>query len=257
MPAEFLRLATVDRRRVAELAAEAVVVLPIGAVEQHGPSLPLGTDALLAETVAEAGMAASGADRPLVLAPTMPYGNSVHHLFACAASLSSATLSLVLRDLIDSLVRSGFRRIFVLNGHGGNDECVHLAVKDAVNRHEVVVGAASYWTLAPREGFAAGSVPGHAGGFEASLLLAARGDLVGSGFAAARPTGPPMTHTEDFGPGVTVVRSGDWARGGGFTDDPGRADVEVGRECLRALGRRLGEVLDRFAAVELPGEETG
>ncbi|MGH8880090.1 MAG: creatininase family protein, partial [Stackebrandtia sp.] len=178
MAQDVLRLAAIDRGRVARLAPEAVLVVPIGAIEQHGPSLPLGTDAALAESVAEAGIAAASTSRPLVLAPTIPYGNSEHHLFACAGSVSSATLLLMLADLIDSFVRSGFRRIFVLNGHGGNDECVHLAVKDAVNRHPVVLGAASYWTLAPEGGFPAGTVPGHAGAFEASLLMAARGDLL-------------------------------------------------------------------------------
>ncbi|HZE40635.1 MAG TPA: creatininase family protein, partial [Stackebrandtia sp.] len=172
MPQDLVRLAAVDRREVARLAPEAVMVLPIGAIEQHGPALPLGTDAAMAESVAEAGIAASTTPRPIILAPTVPYGNSAHHLFACAGSVSSRTLALMLGDLIDSFARSGFRRVFILNGHGGNDECVHLAVKDAINRHDVVLGAASYWTLAPEGPFPAGRVPGHAGAFEASLLMA-------------------------------------------------------------------------------------
>lgn len=255
MPPDFPRLAAIDRGHVARIAPEAVLVLPIGAIEQHGPSLPLGTDAALAESVAETGIAASATSRPLVLAPTIPYGNSIHHLFACAGSVSSRTLQLVLADLIDSFVRSGFRRIFILNGHGGNDECVHLAVKDAVHRHPVVLGAASYWTLVPDGIFPAEQVPGHAGAFEASLLMAARADLLAPDATDGGPPGSSMVHTEDFGPGVTVVRAGDWAASGGFTDDPGKADIETGRECLRALGQRLGQALDRFADVSLPHDD--
>ncbi|MGH8794533.1 MAG: creatininase family protein, partial [Stackebrandtia sp.] len=88
----FRRLAALDREQVARLAPEAVLVLPVGAVEQHGPSLPLGTDAALAEATAAAGIEASTTSREMVLAPTVPYGNSIHHLFACAGSLSSRTL---------------------------------------------------------------------------------------------------------------------------------------------------------------------
>jgi creatinine amidohydrolase len=258
MPApNVLRLAAMDRRHVARLSPEAVLILPVGAVEQHGPSLPLGTDAALAEAVAVASMEAAGTSRPLVLAPTVPYGNSIHHLFACAGSLSSHTLLLVLADLIDSFVRSGFHRVFLLNGHGGNDECVRLAVKDAVNRHPVLLGAASYWTLAPTGELPAAQLPGHAGTFEASLLMAARSDLLPPEAKPSGEPGPPATHTRDFGPGVTVVRAGDWAASGGFTDDPANADAETGRRYLAAIARQLAAALDRFADVPLPAKHPG
>ncbi|MGH8881286.1 MAG: creatininase family protein, partial [Stackebrandtia sp.] len=190
-------------------------------------------------------------------APTIPYGNSEHHLFACAGSMSSRTLLALLADLIDSFARSGFQRIFILNGHGGNDECVRLAVKDAVNRHPVLLGAASYWTLAADGPIPAARIPGHAGGFEASLLLAVRPDLLAAETVPAATPGPAAVHTRDFGPGVTVVRAGDWAASDGFTDDPGTADTDTGRACHELIVRRLATVLDEFAALAAPADLPG
>lgn len=244
MPQQFARLAAMDREQVAAAAAGAVLVLPIGATEQHGPSLPLATDFALVTHVAELGCAR--ADAPVVLAPTLPYGNSVHHLFACAGSMSAATLQRVLADLVDSFVASGFRRVVIANGHGGNDECAKLAVKDAVNRHDLVAAAVNYWSLVPKDVPCDYDVPGHAGAFEASLLLAARPDLL----PAVRPSrpGPPALHTRDFGHDVVVVRSGDWPASGGFTDDPAAADAEVGRALVDGIADAFARLLERIAA---------
>ncbi|MCI2416329.1 creatininase family protein [Saccharopolyspora sp. K220] len=244
------RLGELTRTQVADLVSDGgpVVVLPIGSVEQHGPDLPLCTDIAMAEAVVEQACTRLRDPERFVLAPGLPYGNSMHHLFACAASLRSETLLRVLADLIDSLYTSGFRRLFFVNGHGGNDECMRLAIKDAALRNDMVLGACSYWTLSDVD---APVVPGHAGDFEASLLLAARPDLAAEEFASRTP-GPRAVHTESFGPGVTVVRAGDWRRSGGFTDDPGEATADAGRQRLDQIAQRLAEALERAAEVPLP-----
>lgn len=241
MPEDYMRLAGLNRDQTADVAGAAVLVLPIGATEQHGPGLPLATDFALVTRVAAAACEETSA--PAILAPTLPYGNSVHHLFACAASLSSTTLQRVLADLIDSFVVSGFRRIVVVNGHGGNDECAKLAVKDAVNRHAIIAAAVNYWSLAPVDETLGFAVPGHAGAFEASLLLATRPDLL----AAAPDTEPSAALTEDFGRDVVVARSGDWAASGGFTDNPARADAHVGQRLFDSITTELARLLDRVA----------
>lgn len=245
-----------NREQVAAFAPETLLVLPIGATEQHGPHLPLGTDYALVESVLAQALAVASPPRPVAVAPTLPYGNSQHHLFACAGSFSSTTLAVVLADLVASFVRSGFRRILILNGHGGNDHIARVAATDAATVHTGVFAAANYWAFAIPEASdpAPDHLPGHAGGFEAAMLLAARPDLMPGGAAPADVPGPPGILVEHWGADVTVARSGDWAASGGFTDSPGTATAGAGRAHLAATAGRLARFLEKLAAVPVPDE---
>src|SRR5262245_28053786 len=117
------RWAETDRETLRGLLPEALVLLAIGATEQHGPHLATGTDALIAATTCEraADAAADRARRPLVVVPALPYGASDHHLpFGGTLSLAPETLLAVLGDLARSLAAQGGRRLVLVNGHGGN-----------------------------------------------------------------------------------------------------------------------------------------
>ena len=93
------------------------MIIPIGSVEQHGPNGLIGTDHLDAEFIARGVGDAIGA----VVAPTLAYGMSQHHLaFAGSATLRPSTLMLVVRDVVESFALHGFRKFFFINGHGGN-----------------------------------------------------------------------------------------------------------------------------------------
>ncbi|MFN7677647.1 MAG: creatininase family protein [Cyanobacteriota bacterium] len=92
-------------------------ILPLGSTEQHGPTGAIGTDALTAEAVA----LEVGRRTGVLVAPTQAYGMAEHHLaFPGTVSLQPTTLLAVLHDVVLSLARHGFERIFVINGHGGN-----------------------------------------------------------------------------------------------------------------------------------------
>ncbi|MEV7030233.1 creatininase family protein [Streptomyces sp. NPDC093272] len=245
------RLTELTWREVRRAGEEGIVLLPIGSQEQHAAHLPMGTDTLLAEEVVDRALdlldREPGAPH-VVRLPALPFGHSPHHLFAAAVSLSAATLAAVLDDILDSLVTSGCRRILVVNGHGGNDEIMRLAVKRLALRAEVTAAACSYWTLTTGDDPAGRPevTPGHAGWFETSLMLAAHPDLVRTPVPARTPVEPPPLFDHPPHPGLTVERHGEWERVGGSTDDPSGADADRGRLLLDDRARALAHAILAF-----------
>ena len=113
-----------------KLAVNSVVLLPLGAHEQHGPHLAVSTDTSLVTAVAE------GAEKlmpdEVILLPTLPFGSSDHHLFfGGTVSISVATYTQMVIELVESLLQSRFRRLILLNGHGGNITPVRQALSQS------------------------------------------------------------------------------------------------------------------------------
>ncbi len=93
------------------------IVLPIGSTEQHGPTGLIGTDAICAEAIAKG----VGEATQAMVAPTINVGMALHHTaFPGSMSLRPSTLILVVRDMLTTLAKTGFRKFFFINGHGGN-----------------------------------------------------------------------------------------------------------------------------------------
>jgi creatinine amidohydrolase len=241
----------ITRGESAARTREALVVVPIGATEQHGPHLPLGTDFLIVEHVAWAAAqsARQSTELDVLVTPTLPFGSSHHHLpFGGTVSLASERYFGALRDMVASLVQAGFQRVFLLNGHGGNHELMQVVVRDLALEHPANLGGASYWDLA-REALAGksldtiGHLPGHAGVFETSLILALRPDLVGH----------PLPHRDEAELArvamprtpYRVERAGFWEGIDGYTDSPDQASAELGQ---RLLGTIVPSVTDAFAS---------
>ncbi len=249
--ATVLRLNELTREEVLGIAPRATVVLPVASTEQHGPHLPLLTDCALGETIALRSVEHASKRIPVLLAPVLPFGNSQHHLFACALSLRSTTLLAVLNDLADSLVASGFKRLFVLNSHGGNDECVKLLAKDLVLRHDVAIAACSYWEVgeaSAKEVGAAelGAYPGHAGGFETAIMMAVAPSLVRQSRLPREVLDPPAVWSRKVAPGLVIQKAGEWERIGGYSDAPTKATPQLGAKLLDAISLAVGEAIVAF-----------
>ncbi|MBQ0963152.1 creatininase family protein [Streptomyces sp. RK23] len=247
------RLTELTWREVRRAGEQGIALLPIGSQEQHAGHLPMGTDTLLVEEVLDRALAVLDQEPSApeaVRLPALPFGHSPHHLFAAAVSLSAATLGAVLDDVLDSLVTSGYRRVMVVNGHGGNDEIMRLAVKRFALRARVTVAACSYWTLTAGEDEAGRPdvTPGHAGWFETSLMLAARPELVRTPVPARTPVEPPPLFDHPPQPGLTVERHGEWERVDGSTDDASDADADQGGRLLDDRARGLARAIRAFDA---------
>src|SRR5437660_984409 len=162
------RLVEMTRSEANEAAPESLLVVPLGATEQHGPHLPVGTDSMLVEAVAERVVLALRDSVPVVLAPTLPVGTSTHHIpFGGTLSMTSLSLYGVLMDIGRSAASGGFRRMFYLNGHGGNHELAQVVARDLGLELPVAVGAGSWWAMAYDALVEAGgptirTIPGHA-----------------------------------------------------------------------------------------------
>lgn len=256
-----LLLSELTRAQARELAARALVVLPTGATEQHGPHLPVGTDSMAVEAVARGAAALVRPAVPALLAPTLPFGSSPHHLpFGGTMSVTTETYYRLLCDLIASLAQGGFRRIFIVNGHGGNSELVQLAARDMALRHDVAIGAGSYWTIAWAHLTAAGAgqvghLPGHAGAFETSLVAALRPELVREP-RPERELGPHTNPPMPADPYRTEIH-GFWQRIDGYSDSPARGSRHDGERFLAAAIEGVAEALNSFytRAAAAQGEE--
>jgi creatinine amidohydrolase len=159
-----------------------VVLAPIAACEQHSDHLPTYTDTILVTGVAEG--VEQRLPQQVLLLPTLWLGASHHHLrYGGTLSADVDNHVTILCDLVLPLLEDGYRRLLLLNGHGGNIDTMHVALRRLQPRfRDRILSAASYWELAEKELAALAEGPrksmGHACEFETSMVLALRPDLV-------------------------------------------------------------------------------
>jgi creatinine amidohydrolase len=186
----------------------------------------------------------------------LPYGNSHHHRpFPGVLSLSSNTFMAAVADILEGLVNSGFRKLIVLNGHGGNTDANAVVGLDFVNRlgHDVAIGTASYWDIARPAIVEAGimpggQIPGHAGRFEAAMVMAVRPDLVNqAGMAQTRDQSRENQGLFGAMSGATVQVHGAWGAGVGYTDNPAAATAVDGKAMLEIIVAQVAAFFTAFS----------
>ena len=180
--AREVRWSALTSAAVAEFAArDSFVIVPVGSIEQHGPHLRLHED--IANALALAESAAQASPHPVLVAPPVWWGMAPHHMgFAGTISLRLDTFSALITDICRSLAAHGFRRILLLNGHGGNAAPLIATITQLSADDGLFVSTLSYWTLIPdtlREvGTSAQGGMGHAGEMETSMAMHLRPETV-------------------------------------------------------------------------------
>lgn len=247
---QFIRLHELTRVAARTAADAALFVWPVGAIEQHGPHLPVGTDTMHVERVALDAVAIAARQIPIVLVPTLPFGSSPHHVpFGGTMSIASDTYYRVMLELAESLVAGGVRRLFIVNGHGGNHELIQLVARDLALRHDIEVAAGSWWAMAwdalvSIGAHERGRFPGHAGAFETSLVLAMRPELVES--PLPHRDDPGSTDPRRFGGLHRTERHGFWQSIDGFSDSPDLGNADHGSRYLEVAAEAVAGQLLAF-----------
>jgi len=173
----FEHLTSPDVREAAERGS--VAILPIGSIEVHGPHMPTGTDSL---TVYEVARLVAEKVEAVVLPPFYYAYVPENRHFPGTISLTAKTLLSVLEEVCDEIARNGFRKILILNGHGGNNEILRVFLRDSLNRKRDYVLYAMINPWAPLTELVAklseGREVGHACELETSAGLYLFEDLI-------------------------------------------------------------------------------
>jgi creatinine amidohydrolase len=243
---EWWRLKAAEINALA--ARDAVVIVPVGSTEQHGPHLPTQVDSLLVGEIARRAARLAAASTPVVVAPTVWSGLAEHHMsLGGTLSLDFATFLALLRCICRSLLRQGFRRILLLNGHGGNIAALTVVVNELAVELAAPIATTSYWPLASE---AFGRIlerqknVRHACEAETSMLLALAPDLVDMS-RAADAVGPTSRELAEVvgSEAVHRWRSFKSRTHHGAIGDPRAASASKGERLLSAAAEAVAGVV--------------
>ena len=242
-----------------------VLVLPVGSVEQHGLHMPVGTDTILAHSIALA--AAERLDKRVAVLPPPWFGFSAHHMrFPGTVTLRAETMMALLEDIVASVVAHGFRRLLIVNGHGGNNGVIDVLASTLGHRFygKARIAGLTYFQLARgaiaelRESRAGGM--GHACEFETAMMQHVRPDLVVIDRAAVTYPDPGSAYLTTDLLGASAVRTyhdfGDLSETGTL-GDPSLATPEKGARFHGAVVGELVRFIEDFAQWAVPPRSAG
>jgi creatinine amidohydrolase len=232
---------------VERISEHSVFVQPLGAIEQHGPHLPLSTDSVVATAVAEAAVDRVGEELDVWLLPTLEYTKSNEHAWSPGTIwLSATTLLAVLDDIGRCLATTPAKRLVFLNGHGGNSALANVALRELRLAHGLVTFLAHPGVPPDQGGASPPSELGmgvHGGTDETSIMLHLAPHLVRLDLAERRvPEKIAANRYVRFGGRVSFGwLSNDFPDG--YIGDPTAATAELGRQLFEGAVQAFCEAL--------------
>lgn len=236
---------------------DAIVIVPVAALEQHGPHLPVEVDTLLGETVAlRTARKAVAMGAPVVVLPVLWTGLSEHHMsFGGTVTLDFPAFSALVEGVVRSVLRHGFRRIVLLNAHGGNENALRTITDDLTPKLGVPIVQFTYWY--------AGAVPiakiletqgglQHACEAETSMMMAVRPDLVATDRIPLAKSNTTPDVSDVAGGGVYRWRTIGSRSGSGVIGNPEAASAEKGERLFEAIAEVLAKKLCNAELWQLP-----
>jgi creatinine amidohydrolase len=236
---------------------DAIVILPVASLEQHGPHLPVEVDSMLGETVA-ARTAAKVAERgqPVLVLPVLWTGLSEHHMsFGGTVTLDNAAFAAVVEGVVRSVLRHGFRRVVLLNAHGGNENALRSITDDLTPKLGASIVQFTYWYAAAVAIAKILETQGglqHACEAETSMMMAVRPDLVATDRIPLAKSNTTPDVSDVVGGGVYRWRSIGSRSGSGVIGNPEAASAEKGERLFDAITTSLADKLCNAEFWELP-----
>jgi creatinine amidohydrolase len=224
----------------------ALLLLPIASVEQHGLHLPVFTDSLINEALIEGALSLLPKDTEAWLLPPLQYGKSNEHTgFSGTFSLSTSALQAVLADLTQSMHADGWKKLMIINSHGGNPEIITLAARDArveLDLHVYILNTAG---LYEDEAFPTRELEYgiHGGALETSLMLAVKPEWVHpERFKAEYPTAAECSCFKLGGDVSMAWATRDLSKTG-VIGDPTLSTAEIGLQMYKRVTRQMADII--------------
>ena len=236
-----------------KLGEGSVLVWPMGAVEQHGPHLPLSVDFVIAEETARAAVEACGEELDIWLLPALAITKSNEHAWSPGTLwLTAETMLAVVDDVARSVAATSAKRLVFLNAHGGNSALLGMACREVRLKHGLMTFLVHPF-VPPDQGGVSGehelAMGIHGGHDETSLMLHLRPELVQMDKATRRiPEHLASNKHVKFGGSAAFGWLSDDFGPDGHIGDPTRATAEEGERLFAAVIERLVEQLQEIAA---------
>lgn len=245
------------REAAEQITEDSILLQPMGSIEQHGPHLPLATDQLIANAVAEAVIDEFGDRDDIWLLPPLVYTKSNEHKWAPGTVwLQDQTLRSVLDDIGRSVTTLRARKLVFLNGHGGNSALLQVVCREVHLDHGLLTFLTHPYVAADQGGPSPAHELGmgiHGGIDETSMLLHLHPEVVRMEHAA-RSVPESLAgrkHVKFGGPVIFGWSSSDLGESG-VIGDPTGANAERGKEHFEAAVAFLGEAFAEIKGFELP-----